>query len=622
MESPILKRVAAILGNVRILDDVPTSSFQYLGEILPDNSASTRRNLKALLEAESLALHSKYIEEYEHQVLFHLRAKLDEVDQIQDLSTECIGKLSANQERLAETIERFVQSEGSILEIERKLEILANVRDKFVIDSELSASVSHCNLGNGLLELVEKIEEKRSKCKQLLELVPTANIAVDSLNRSVEVLELVCEKIVASVGKKSGRITQAQLRKVILLLQERPHSQHQCLTELVRLRIDGLNERFVSILLHGESGQGGLELNAFDSARFLSDMFHWFLEQMLVEKEYLEGIAGGLVETPPVQSLSVYLDSTLVGVVEMVSERFEAMLKSTFSLVDLFKLSTILIFYVNKIKEILVGESTVVAWTNGLQHRVWAEFTHQWEQRVQEARLPGKIFLHQISLSSLAPFPFLNETVFLINSILSVSADAEFLQARAGSDTFHEPTDLVSVLSSAVDPLVQLCVQVAAQHGLSSIQTCVFLTNCFCTIQLPLRQHDFAVEVVARLSTLVNDQMQMLVVETTQAILRKVGLMEKLLAVRKCRETGQPLSSFEELHPLSLSSCFSGFYTALFTQGILSVGSVDLLVTREQRSEARRAVSTQIADAYEELYRAFPEVATHSPEQVRVLLDL
>ena len=69
------------------------------------------------------------------------------------------------------------------------------------------------------------------------------------------------------------------------------------------------------------------------------------------------------------------------------------------------------------------------------------------------------------------------------------------------------------------------------------------------------------------------------------------------------------------------------FYTSLFTLKTLALPQIDRITSHNFRSDVRRGVSGVIAQAYTELYellavdKDLQSLATHTPQQVRVLLE-
>lgn len=83
------------------------------------------------------------------------------------------------------------------------------------------------------------------------------------------------------------------------------------------------------------------------------------------------------------------------------------------------------------------------------------------------------------------------------------------------------------------------------------------------------------------------------------------------------------LQTSSELQAVALSSVLRSFYTSLFTLKTLAMPNVDRISSRTLRAEARQGVARRICEAYEELYIGTKElgVATHTPDQVRLLLE-
>lgn len=613
--SNLTKRVQALITNDKFLESIPNNCFEHLSKLIADNSISTRKNLRNVLENELVSLHMRFAGEYEAKVTSHLDAKLADMEKLESRLTDSIDKLSINRERMGAVIDKSVSIKMDSETIQHKLDLIDRFSDLFVIDSGLSERLIETGDFPSLLQLLDDIESKRRNCQVLLSAIPNSVVAIESLNRSVELLEFVYERLYFAISK-SNHLTTDQVRRSLLHLQDRPHYFHQALVGLCQTRCDALSAQFITVLTRGEDG---LELNSFDSIRFLSDMLGWLLDAALTEYDWINSVTTGAMEsmwtsTEPVQAKQEYLDVCFSGVLEMIESRYANMVKGTFGILDLFKLSKIVSFYLGKMGP-YAGSSTQ-AILSDMKESSWSEFLTQWENRVQNERSSASLLFQSVISSGLGPLPFVKETAFLLDNILAIFADEDTTTSLSRDD------ELFSVLSSGTNPIVQLCVQVASQWGLSKVESAVFLLNCLSILQAPLRKYDFTVETVKNLAALIDDRTEFLVAATTEAVLKKVGLMDKLTALRAAKDV--PASDIPELHPISLSSCFKAFYAMLFTQGISAASHTDLLITRELRAETRYAISKGIADAYEELYAAVSDVgiATHTPDQVRALLDI
>uniref|UniRef100_A0A0G4HA30 Conserved oligomeric Golgi complex subunit 6 n=1 Tax=Chromera velia CCMP2878 TaxID=1169474 RepID=A0A0G4HA30_9ALVE len=201
----------------------------------------------------------------------------------------------------------------------------------------------------------------------------------------------------------------------------------------------------------------------------------------------------------------------------------------------------------------------------------------------------------------------------------------------AGRKTEEEEEEEIfgRTLDAAILPLLNFCR--SAARSLQASDAPVFLINSLAFMQTPLQKHAFTAERVQLLASLIEEQMNVLVSVQTAATLERLEFSERLRDIRAEREramqTGQQpnFGALPSLDPQRLREVFKSFYTALFTLGALGLPQVDKVASRNLRSQARQGVARAIADAYAEIYEAVahiqPQLATHSPEQVRTLLD-
>ena len=581
--------------NEKVFDGYPPGALEHLARLVGQNTSLARRNLKSSLEEELVSLHSKFIAEYETRVSGYVHQKLGSLESIDNQLTDSIDQLLANRDRIGVAIDKSSSATSELAERERKLEVLTKFKRLFVVDQEAADRALESGDLSKLLSFVSDMERTRSNCQVLLRSVSDANIAVESLNLSVAILEKVYERVYMRICKwETGSMSRDLLRRSLVLLQERSHLFHGALTAVCQGRCDSNSSEFLHVLTNAD---GGLELSAFDSVKFLSDMLSWVLDCSLSEKDFLdyvlENVRASTWTTGQIKPKLEYLDLSLAGVVELVESRFTSVVKSSFAILDLFKLSRVLSFYSAKLR-FVAGQATKDA-LSSMHHSAWSSFMFQWETRAQNER--STLLLTR---SGLTPLPLVNETIYLLDSILAIYADSVEDKDEGEGD------GIFSVLSAGIDPLIQTCVQVANNSGMTLVESAVFLLNCFATLQGPLRRHAFAAETVKVLAGLMDMQMDSLVLETRRIVLEKTGLDQQLE------------------HPLAVGSSLKSFYSLLFTQGIAAASHADSLISRELRAEARNAIGKSISDAYEEIYAATAGlgVATHTPEQVRALLDV
>jgi hypothetical protein len=595
-QSFLSKRVQSIVGNDKVFEGYPLGALEHLAKYVGENTSVSRRSLRANLEAELVEHHGKFVSEYETRVSGYLERNLNCLEIIDRQLTDNIDQLLGNRDRIGSVMSRTSVATRELEEREHKLDVLIKFKKLFVVDLEEADRAIESGELSKVLQYAEDLEKVRRNCQVLMRGVPNGTLAVESLSVSVEVLERVYERVFQGVSK-SPDSSMNLLRKSLVLLQERPHLFHEALTGICQVRCDSHASGFLHVLTRGDDG---LELSTFDSVKFLSDMLSWVLDCSLAEKEFVDSLVEHVRPltwaASPVKPKLEYLDLSVSGVMELVESRFSSIVKSTFGILELFKLSRVLTFYSEKLR--FVGGPSAKDAMASMHHAAWSSFLSQWESRAQNERSAPLL-----TRSGLSPLPFVIETVYLLESILSIQADS-----AAGEDE----EDIFLVLSAGIDPLIQTCFQVAGSTGMNGAESCVFLLNCLATLQGPLKRHAFAAETVKVIASLMDMQMETLVVETRSIVLEKTGL-------------GETLDSLSgEYHPLAVSSSLKSFYALLFTQGIAAAGHTDSLISRELRAEARHAIGKSIADAYETVYTATSSlgVATHTPEQVRTLLDV
>ena len=596
------KRVQSIISNEKLFESIPLDAMVHLSELLKSERPLVGgKTLKSTLESHLLDLHSAFVGTFEAHVASYVRTKLSDMEKVELQLGESVDKLSMSRDQIGTVIERSSAASAELLDVERKAELLSRFHELFAIE-ELGGRVQSSNLAD-LLILFEEIQKKRENCQALLHAVPTASIAIHSLSAAAQQLEAVYDRVYFTLLRDESGVTASQLRQSLVLLQDRAHLFHETLVSVCRARCDRLSASFLQVLTKDEDG---LELNSFDSVRFVSDMLSWFLDAALLERDWLDGSVVAVREltwsTPPVTKKQDYIDVSLAGVIEMIDSRFSSIVKSCFGVLELFKLTNIVSFYLRKLDGVSGPATREIG--EAMQRSAWAAFIHQWERRVQTERSSALLKV----AAGLGPLPVVSETGFLLEQILSIHAEL-------GGE---EDEELFSVVSGGVDPLIQLAVQVSS--SMSRTESAVFLLNCLEALRSVVSRFDFVAAIAKNLKALMDDQMQQLVSQTQTAVLNKTGLGEKLNEIRKLK-TENKLS---DLHPIALSSVVKSFYSMLFTQGVSSISHADCLIAKELRAQARLAIGPSIADAYAEFYDAVKSlgVASHSPDQVRALLDL
>lgn len=605
-QSFLSRRINNIVTDCKPFEGIPHKSISYFSDILMGHIRGPQMNIKNVLESTLLEVHGRFVDEYEHNVSGYVAQKSNALDNLDQRLSDIVDKLSSNRERIAVSLDISGDISDELAQVERKLKLIGRFHELFSVENTYTSESDSHDIDK-VLTAFRKVENRRLNCQLLLKSVPNAVLAIESLNKSVKILDLLYENLFFCLVKGVTVVEPSVVATSASYLQERPHLLHDSFLAISRARCDSLSSGFLRVLTRDEDG---LELNSFDAVKFVSDMMSWFMEAMVAEKDLLDAYTVSVREAtwsvPPVLPRVDYLDLVLSGVIEMIDSRLTNAVKSSFSVLELFKLSKVVAFYDSKVK-FTCGAATQTA-LKAMHHLAWSSFQFQWERRILSQR---SAILHQPG----GPPQIINETAFLLDNILEIESES------AGLEDNDTQEAVFSVLSTGIDPLIQLCFQSTG----TKTETAVFLINCLSVLQGPLQKHSrFTSTTLRNISALIEDQMKVLVDETKQTVLTTTGLGPKLVAIRHAAADGKAIESNPELHPIALSSCIKSFYSLLFTQGISAISHVDSLMSRELRAEARLGIGSAIADTYKELYEAvsYLGVSSHTPDQVRALLDV
>jgi hypothetical protein len=592
------KRAQTIVQTCKPFDGLSRESVRKLSLVLQNENPMSYKSLKLLLEYALVDVHGRFISEFEGKVSRYVNQKASTIEQTDERLSEIVDKLSINRDRIVSAVDSGMGASGVLAETERKMKIVNRCLELFVPDTD---SDSRSKDLRSVLEVFERVEKKRSNCKTLLKCVPNSKLAIECLNRSIVVLDSLYEDLFFALMNRAED-DMRMLARSLVFLQERPNLLHDALSHMMSSRCDTLSSEFLRVLTRDEDG---LELSSFDAVKFGSDMLQWMYDSVIQEKDRLDTLTSDIRDmtwsTAPALPRLDYLDMAVSGVLEMIDSRLSNSVKSSFNVLELFKLSKIISYYLSKLKQ-SCGASTQSI-LRGMHHTAWSSFQFQWERRISNHR---STVLYQPG----GPPQVINETAFMLDSILEIESSSP-----------EESDDVFSVVSSGIDPLIQLCFQSTG----TKIESAVFILNCLHVLQVPLLKYQhITADTLRNISALIEDQVSSLIAETTHAVLARTGLGTKLEAIRQLG-SGKPLESNDpELHPIALSSSVKNFYSLLFTQGIAAISHVDSLISKNLRSKARECIALSLADAYAELYRAvsYLGVTSHTPQQVRALLDI
>jgi len=627
--------------SLRVDSQTSRDALKCLSGFFTENTLHTRRQLRTTIETQNLLLHQEFVDSF---------GGLER--QIEDLES-LVNSLDGACERAAGELRRSRSETQTILEkasalkreskvIDEKQQVLDRFLDKFRLsetDTQLMKSGDQ-PINDDFFSAFARLDEVRANARQMLNTCGQQTSGVDILHETSEVLEASYERMFvwvqhqckgtnaavhAAAKSSSSEPESGALKRTLKLLAARPVYFNHCVRDISRARRAALAQRFFQALSHGDTSSGArpIELQACDPVRYIGDMLAWIHENAASEREAIASLMGrangGEVEPASVKtdeefalvSFEDILDHTLEGIVAPFSSRALQVLDAQASIVIVYKVSQVFSYFAKKLEEVQESkEACLVTLCRDLQVKTHSSFLEMWE--AQAAKLRQGVA--GVYVADLATPPFVVEAVNTLSEVLSIYESALV-------PTDEREVDFLPILSAAFDPLLNHCQQVGSM--MDSMDGQVFLINCVAAMQAPLRKRDFTAQRVAMYATLLDEQVSRLVEGQASAVLSKLGLAERLKALRE-KPADAPLSAVPELHPVSLAATLRSFYNSLFTLGgALALPLLERIASRSLRSEARSGVARLIATGYEELYEGTKElgVATHTPEQVRTLLE-
>mmetsp|Transcript_38169 Transcript_38169/g.82250 ORF Transcript_38169/g.82250 Transcript_38169/m.82250 type:complete len:679 (-) Transcript_38169:28-2064(-) len=659
--SQLTKKLQKAL-TLRIDSQASRDALKCLSGFFTENTVHTRRNLRSSIEGESLLLHKEFVNSF--GALERQLENLDHLVQELDGAVErAAGQLKASRSETQASLERAAALRKEAISIELKPQVLDKFLGRFRLseaDTQLVRSGDK-PLDDDFFTAFDRLEQVRSNARHMLSTSGQQTSGVDILHETSEILEASYERMFVWVQQQCrgpreaavAKSTSAEmdtpaghvLKRVLKLLRERPVYFNHCLRDIARVRKQALQQRFFEALSQGDAtfGTRPIDLQASDPVRYVSDMLAWLHQNVATEQDALSSLIGkeSAAESSAsrerlasdegsmtVVSYDEMLDISLDGVATTLATKTKQSLlanssghahgvnsSNTFTsntvIVTMYRVAQAFSLFAKKFDEQLQRkEAMLVSTCMDLHARTYQDFLDLWEAQAQKLR-QGVASVYVAALS--AP-SFVLEAANTLQEVLSIY---QIAPVPAG----EREADFLPVLSAAFDPLLNHCQQVASMMDAADGQ--VFLMNCVSAMQTPLEKHEFTKQRQDMYLAFLQDQAQRFVEGQAKAVLSKVGLSERLKALRD-KPADVPLSGVPELHPVSLAATLRTFYNSLFTLGgALSLPLLERIEDVSLRHQIRGQIAKLIASSYEELHNGIAElgITTHTPDQVRTLLE-
>ena len=543
-----------------------------------DKLINDRRNFKSLVDSETLALH-QYISQHMTASERAMNTILSTLDRIDDDLDKAAANIRAFRQESNQAFTRSTQLHSNLQAAESKLTIIESFKPALIPSEDLITTLtsSDSEVDATYIASLEQLTRLHSAAKSLLNVCGQQVLGVELQALDAELLEKGYNRVYNQIQQYTTD-DPSSLTAPLQALSSRQDLYARAVKDVAKSRGSSIASS-ITQFLRDSTFQASI-----DSVRYVADILA--LLQTLASAELQT------FQTLKIPECAVVLDGAIAesGSWEMIEQAVDSL--PPVAPLEVLRISRLLLFFALKSFNAILGvASTTVAAAHALGVRMQVKFLDQVRSKLSEAR--------QRPVECRVPM-LLCDAVFLIDEAVRLSADVE--------DDIT--TDLIVNL---VDLSLSFAERLSSQ--LEESDRPVFLLNCLTALQTPLKRHAPSVPVLQRVIALMDGQMASLVQSHGNAVVERLGLMDKLSVIRK---GGQ-------LQHVTLAAMIRGFYSSLFSLGAgLDSSIVERLSARELRNEARVGIARAVADAYEELYNAIKDegIAPHTPTQVRALLDL
>ncbi|XP_078489282.1 conserved oligomeric Golgi complex subunit 6 [Ciona intestinalis] len=635
--NPLSRKLKKIL-NTRLENDKELlDALRSVSTFFTENNIRTRRNLRGEIERRSLLINQQFADSFSLLVK-DLECIHEDVQAMSLCCKDMTDRLAATKEQTQELITQTseLKTEG------KKLDLQAKIADAFLERFQLKPEEVKIfrgsrdgNLHPGFFKVLEKVQRIHSDVKVLLR--------TNQQKAGLEIMEQMALQQ-ESAYERLYRWSQSQCRSMtsdsldinplqqqaLKALQNRPVLFSYTLDEYSNARRGSVVHGFIDALTRGKHGppspigdaprtHGGprpIELHAHDPMRYVGDMLAWLHQASASEKECLTQLLAEC-EKPTAEASCKTLANLLNGVCRPLKVRVEQVLVSEPGTLLLYKLTNLLKFYHDTIRDIVLGEDNSFPLLETLtdMHVLCRKLFFNSLQYLS-SKLLDKVELPPNDLSSPRT---LAETLNLLRDIFD-SHDASILPAK------ERHTDLVEVMSHLLDPLLQMCAMSASQ--LQPADMAAYIINCLHAIKSLLSLYEFADQRIEMLSAQIEAHLDTLVNEQAASILTRGGLANVYKLILNQENKGR-LLQVPGLDRQAMMNAFQTFDSVAFAPDDLILRQVTLLSSATLKEVATARANDLVVTAYGSVHEAFTDAkngynpstfSTKTPDQIRLLL--
>lgn len=623
--NPLSRKLNKILEARLDSDKETLDALQALSSFFTENNLRARRNLRSDIEKRSLQINEEFLQSFK-EIKQALDGLHEDVSAMNQCCSDMMSRLKATKLQTHDLISQTTKLQAESQKIQMKQEVVQAFLDAFQLKPEeikILRGTRDGTLDESFFKALARVKKIHSDCKVLLRSnQQTAGIEImesmalhqeAAFERLYRWTQSECRLLNAESPEMNPLLCQA-----MECLQDRPVLFKYSLDEYANARRAAVVRGFIDALTRG--GAGGtprpIELHSDDPLRYIGDMLAWLHQTCASEKEILEAVLRKCTREELESEIQTVLSHITEGLCRPLKVRVEQVIVSEPGAVTLFRLSSLIKFYLHTIKQVITVEAQLLSTLEEMhvlcQKMFYNSLTCYCSRLLEKVELPP---------ADLGPTEALKKILALLREVLSCQ-DACLVSVA------DRQKDVPQILATVVDPLLQMCHVSASKLATADMAT--YLANCIYLVHSTLMLFEFTDRQLEMLQAQLDAHLDTLVSEQASAIVGQVGLGALYTCLQEYQPKQGPLSSLPGCDALAVQAAVKKLDSFLPSPDSLTIPQSGLLLSASLRQNLRKRSMELFCNVYQMIHEAinnpsnqYPEaelLLPRTPEQVKALL--
>jgi hypothetical protein len=478
------------------------------------NTVEARRHLRSDVEASVVKAGGQGLKEFSK-----LYQKLKELgDTISDLNGEFKG-METMMTHATKSTSQVVRESLELRRNEENITVRSALLDAFqnvfvVSPSEVEILSSPIQDNGRFFEVLEKVKKIHHDCQALLATEESSKTGIDIMNTMSTHLDKAYENVFFCVQQNLKKMSSDQymrisrdLRKALSVLAERPALFDSALNGLADSRQKNLASEFVKALTV-EKNAKPIDFYAYDVLRYVGDIMAWIHSGIVNELEIFEALLEGSAASEG--RIDKLVDKTTSSVIKPFRLRVEQVINSEERITIIYKVSSVLHFYYSTFQKSLHGDAAIMTTISRLEEACLRQFNKCLEMKIGSVKTDERY-------PDLQPPEFLSDALGDLKAVLS-TYEASISYNQTASESLKQ------TIHDLVEPYLEYCSRIAGD--LPSIDSEIFLINCYDAVKVTLALFVFASYKVGQLDNRSEELVEVLVQRQYQKFRASSGLLK------------------------------------------------------------------------------------------------